>query len=165
MLAARSKGCVLGQKHAFFVVFWHEISAWNFGMKFWLEMFQHEIFRIGILSWKNLARIFGLKNVPKFHTERIGLKWPFGGQMYRALKGNHPISYYSTQKNSYDFMGNVFCKVILWRPLAGDLGEAVGSKVDQRSSQPQTFKVEASNRLLLAGRTKGLNRKTTPFPR
>ena len=45
--------------------FWHEISAQNFGMK-------------------KLAGVFGLKNVPKFHAERIGLKWHFGGQMYRA---------------------------------------------------------------------------------
>ena len=56
------------------------ILAWNFGMKFRLEMF-----RLGILAWKKLAGIFGLKNVPKFHAERIGLKWHFGGQMYRAI--------------------------------------------------------------------------------
>ena len=34
---------------------------------------------------EKLAGIFGLKTMPKFHAERIGLKWQFGGQMYRAL--------------------------------------------------------------------------------
>ena len=47
-------------------------------------------FRLEILAWKKLAGIFGLKNVPKFHAERIGLKWHFGGQMYRALVSIRP---------------------------------------------------------------------------
>ena len=34
---------------------------------------------------EKLAGIFGLKTMPKFHAERIGLKWHFGGQMYRAI--------------------------------------------------------------------------------
>ena len=33
---------------------------------------------------EKLAGVFGLKTMPKFHAERIGLKWHFGGQMYRA---------------------------------------------------------------------------------
>ena len=67
------------------IEFWLRILARNFGMKFRLEMFWREIFRLGILAWKKLAGIFGLKNMPKFHAERIGLKWDFGGQMYRAF--------------------------------------------------------------------------------
>ena len=38
---------------------------------------------------EKLAGIFGLKTMPKFHAERIGLKWHFGGQMYRASFSYH----------------------------------------------------------------------------
>ena len=37
---------------------------------------------------EKLAGIFGLKTMPKFHAERIGLKWHFGGQMYRGYMPN-----------------------------------------------------------------------------
>ena len=66
--------------------FWHGISCRNSVPKFWAKIqapcqnFWHKI-----SAWKKLAGIFGLKTMPKFHAERIGLKWHFGGQMYRAL--------------------------------------------------------------------------------
>ena len=37
--------------HYFGIEFRRDFSAWYFGMEFWLE----------ILSWKNLAKTFGLK--------------------------------------------------------------------------------------------------------
>ena len=54
-------------------------------------------FRLGILAQKKLAGIFGLKKVPKFHAERIGLKWHFGGEMYRALVSLQRVSGVSSQ--------------------------------------------------------------------
>ena len=49
--------------------------------------------------------------------------------------------------------------------IAGDLVETVGSKVDRRSSRPQLFIFFIATRLLLAGRTEGPNRESTPHPR
>ena len=66
-----------------------KLLVWNFMPKFGAEILSQNTSTVPKLLAQNsgiekFARIFGLKTMPKFHAERIGLKWYFGGQMFRA---------------------------------------------------------------------------------
>ena len=66
-----------------------KLLVWNFMPKFGAEILSQNTSTVPKLLAQNfgiekLAGIFGLKTMPKFHAERIGLKWYFGGQMFRA---------------------------------------------------------------------------------